>query len=161
SFTAIELGEFPIFCAEFCGTAHYGMIGKVKVVEKAAYEKWQNVWELEQRLGINEAEASEKTTTQLSPVEHGKELFTKQGCTACHSTGTNKLVGPGLAGLFGKETTLTDGKKLTVDENYIRRSLMEPNAELVEGFAPLMPTFKGQLSDEEVNHLIAYLKSLQ
>lgn len=159
SFTAIELGEFPIFCAEFCGTAHSGMIGKVKVVEKADYEKWQNIWELEQRLGVSEA--SEKSGEQVSPVERGKELFTKQGCTACHSTGSNKLVGPGLAGLFGRETTLSDGKKVSADENYIRKSLMEPNAEVVEGFTPLMPTYKGQLSDEELNHLIAYIKSLK
>lgn len=161
SLTAVELGDFPLFCAEFCGTAHSGMIGNVKVIEKEKYATWQKIWELGQRLGTSEAEASEKTDTQVSPVERGKELFSKQGCTACHSTGDNKLVGPGMAGLFGKEVQLTDGRTVTADENYIRKSLMEPNADVVEGFNQLMPTFKGQLSDDEVNHLIAYIKSLK
>lgn len=176
-FTATETGTFQVFCAEYCGTSHSGMLATIKVVEKDEYEKWQKKWEWETQLGIKPAVAAEATTASAqakgsdsapaaasAPVENlaerGKKLFNAKGCNACHSVNTKVLVGPPLNSVFGREVELTDGKKATVDENYIRQSLMDPTVSVVKGFQPLMPTFKGTLSDDEVDSLIAYIKSL-
>ena len=90
----------------------------------------------------------------------GKTLFTNKGCTACHSVTGAAGAGPALNNIFGHEMELTDGKKVKADENYIRQSINEPQAQIVKGFQPIMPTFKGQLTEKEMNALIAYLKSL-
>jgi len=174
SFTPTQVGDFQVYCAEFCGTSHSGMLAKIHVLEKEDYEKWQKKWEWEKQLGITPSEAAEKPAaaaangqapeaaqaTSESPADRGKRLFNAKGCNACHSVEGKILVGPALNGIFGHEVELADGKKITVDENYIRESLMDPNTKLVKGFQPMMPTFKGGLSDEEVNGLIAYIKSL-
>jgi len=163
-FQATSLGEQPLYCAEYCGTSHSAMLGKIKIVEGAEYDKWQSLWEVEQRLGMNHTEAAVAPAPgapALSPAEKGQKLFADKGCMACHSTTSAALVGPALNGIFGHEVEMSDGTKTTVDENYIRQSLTEPQAQLVKGFAPVMPTFKGTLSDDEIGNLIAYIKSLK
>lgn len=171
SFTPTLTGDFQVYCAEYCGTAHSGMLAKIHVVEKEEYEKWQKRWEWEKQLGITPVEASDKSAASPnaadaapvaaeSPAERGKKLFTAKGCNACHSVTGTTLVGPALNAVFGHEVELADGKKVTADENYMRESLMDPNAKVVKSFQPMMPTFKGTLTDDEVNSLIAYLKSL-
>ena len=147
-FTATQLGEHSILCAEFCGTGHSKMLGMVKVVNAEEFQQWK------------------KTTPSIpavskNPQEWGKELFSQKMCNTCHAITTQKLVGPGLFGIFGKEVELEGGKKVARYENYIRESLMQPQAKVVKGFPPAMPTFQGTLTDEEVNALIVYIKNLK
>jgi len=173
-FNATQTGNFQVYCAEYCGTSHSGMLAKVHVIEAEEYDRWQKKWEWEKQLGIKPVEASEQTSQNISQAntvsananvetsaERGKKLFTSKGCNACHGITGKVLVGPPLNKVFGSEVELSDGKKLTADENYIRQSLMDPNSQIVKGFQPLMPVFKGTLSDDEINSLIAYIKSLK
>ncbi len=156
-----ELGEYQVMCAEYCGTSHSAMLAKVKVVEPEEYEKWQKKWEWEKRLGVSSVEATpSKPSATESPVERGQKLFTAKGCNACHTITGAALVGPSVKGIFGHEVELENGKKVTADENYIRESIMDPALKLVKGFQPVMPTFKGTLSDDEINSLVIYIKSL-
>ncbi|MBI4041677.1 MAG: cytochrome c oxidase subunit II [Deltaproteobacteria bacterium] len=155
-FQASLLGEHPVLCAEYCGSAHSKMLATLKVVSKEDYDTWQKQWEKAKTQKVEEAQED-----AASMAEQGKGLFTQKGCTACHTVTGQKLIGPPLNGIFGKEVELQDGSKHFRDENYIRESLMTPGAKMVKGFAPLMPTFQGTLSDSEVNAVIAYLKSLK
>lgn len=172
-FNATQTGEHQVYCAEYCGTAHSKMLAKVHVVEPKEYNRWQVSWELEQKLGVSKAQAAEKAPEVamkkeepeekpiVSTTERGKKLFAEKGCTACHSVTGQVLVGPSIKGIFGHEVELKDGSKVTVDENYLRESIMDPQVKLVKGFQPLMPTYRGTLSDEEINALVAYIKSLK
>ncbi len=155
-FEAPQAGDNQIFCAQYCGTAHSNMIGDVVVMEPGDFDKWLN--------GIDPA--------KMKPLELGKHLFTQRNCVACHSvsagtaiTGTvsttSGTVGPSLKGLFGKEVTLADGTTVNADENYIRNSIVNPASQIVKGFNPIMPTYKGLLTEEELNYLVAYIKSLK
>ena len=179
-FNATETGTFQVYCAEFCGTSHSAMLAKLKVVEPEEYDKWQKTWEWEKKLGVepstpvsdvkdekSSANNLAKTDSKEVPpstgnnlIERGQKTFTDKGCNACHSVTGATLVGPSLKGVFGHEVELEGGKKVTADENYIRDSIMNPNANVVKGFQPLMPTYKGTLSDDEINGLVAYIKSL-
>jgi len=125
------------------------MLGKVIVMNPEEYEKWEK------------GEKEEKVVAEISPVELGKQLFTQRGCNACHSIDGSPLVGPSFKGIFGRKQTLQDGQEITVDGNYTRESLLEPQAKIVKGFQPVMPSFKGMLSDEEISAIIAYLKTLK
>ena len=155
-FNATQEGSFQVFCAEYCGLNHSQMLAQVKVVEPALFERWQRKKKKEEgakREGIQ--------AVPLSPlVARGKKLYADKGCNACHSEAGQALVGPTPMGAFGKERELEGGLKVKMDENYIRESLMEPQAKIMKGFPPVMPTFKGQLTDEDVNALVAYIKSL-
>ena len=95
------------------------------------------------------------------PVEVGKTLYEKQGCNTCHSVDGSPRIGPSWKGLFGKHEQFTDGTSSTVDENYIRQSIVDPTAKIVQGFAPSMPTYQGKLKDTQINGIIAYIKSLK
>lgn len=144
-FEATQVGKFPIYCAEYCGLNHSGMGGWVYVMEPADYEKWL--------MG----------NAGLPPAEAGKQLFnTTYGCASCHSidgTTGGSFRGPTLKDVFGKEVEL-DTRKIIADENYIRRSIENPQADMVKGYAAIMPTFKGQINAEQMNQLIAYIKTL-
>ena len=140
-FRATATGEYHLFCAEYCGDQHSGMIGKIIVMEPAKYQSWLA-----------------GTPADQSPIAAGEKLFTRFACITCHGQR-----GPGLAGLYNSpRTVIEDGRERTViaDENYIRESILNPHAKLVKGFQPLMPTFAGQLGEEQVMELIAYIKSL-
>lgn len=161
-FEAKHLGEFDVLCAEYCGTAHSKMLAKVKVVEPAEYDKWQKRWEIKQILGESEsASKSDESKPTETLSERGKRAFAEKGCTACHSSDGSKIIGPSVKGIFGSERTFTDGSKTKADENYLRKSLMDPQEQIVEGYQPIMPTFRGVLSDEEINAIIGYIKSLE
>ena len=150
------------------------MISKVKVVTPEEYDRWQKIWEWEKQLGISTSIAAEKTTVPgglsqkpsveqqpiETPIDRGKRLFTEKGCTACHTVDRKPLIGPTLKGIFGHEVELADGKKVQVDENYIRESIVNPTVKVVKGFQPVMPAYKGSLKDEEINALVSYIKSL-
>jgi cytochrome c oxidase subunit 2 len=146
-FRATEAGEFPVFCAEYCGTAHSDMLTYVKVHEPGGFEKWQ-------------AAAAEKIL-KMPPVELGKLTVEKQGCLVCHTADGTPKIGPTWKGVFGKPEKLIGGTSVTVDENYIRESLIDPAAKIVEGYPPSMPTYAGKLKDAEITGIIEYIKTLK
>ena len=149
-FEATQAGEHQIFCAEYCGTAHSGMLAKVRVLEPADFEAWE--------VGLEKGRASEGAE---SMTDVGKKLFSAKGCAACHTVDGKPGLGPSHWKVFGRNEEMASGEKIVIDENYMRESMMEPNKKLVKGFPPIMPTFQGQLNEEEINALIAYLKSLR
>jgi cytochrome c oxidase subunit 2 len=140
-FEATRTGEYHLFCAEYCGTEHSAMIGRVVVMEPRDFERWLS--------GVDEA----------SPVESGERLFTEFNCVDCHATGQRQR-GPQLGGLYGTEVALADGSRALFDESYIRESILDPNAKVAAGFSPVMPTYRGQISEEQIIDLIMYIRSL-
>jgi cytochrome c oxidase subunit 2 len=150
-FTPTKIGTFDIFCAEYCGTGHSAMLGKVVVLSPEAYEIWEKGVKVDEGVGV----------ASLPPAELGEKIYKEKGCNACHSLDGSKIVGPSFKGIFGHSVELQDGSKVDVDENYIRQSILEPQAQIVKGFAPVMPSFKGILSDEDVTALVAYIKTLK
>ena len=141
-FEATQTGEFHLFCAEYCGTQHSGMIGKVIVLEPADYHDWL--------MGASSGE---------SMVEAGERQFQKLGCETCHkSTATGR--GPSLVGLYDKPVTLSNGQEIVVDSDYIRESILLPRAKIVAGYEPIMPTFEGQISEQSLLQIASYIKSL-
>ena len=140
-FRATRAGTYHLFCAEYCGTAHSGMIGEVVVMEPAAYEQW----------------LSGGPAAPLA--ETGKQLFLSLGCSTCHRFDTQGR-GPNLTGVYGKPVLLEDGRRVVADDNYVRESILAPAAKVVSGFKPIMPTFQGIVSEEQLNALVAYIKSL-
>jgi cytochrome c oxidase subunit 2 len=142
-FEATKPGTYHMFCAEFCGTKHSGMIGEVIAMEPHDYAAWL---------------AGGRTTG--TPVENGQRLFTDLACITCHkedSTGR----GPSLLGVFGGAVELTDGRTVVADENYLRESIMNAQAKVVKGYQPVMPAFQGQVSEENLLQLIAYIRTLK
>ena len=141
-FHPIRSGTYHLFCAEYCGTQHSGMIGQVVVLEPAQYEAW---------LSGGLASGSLAST--------GQNIFQQLGCITCHRSDTQGR-GPNLVGIFGKPVQLEDGRTAIADENYIRESILNPSAKTVSGFKPIMPVFQGLVSEEQLNALVAYIKSL-
>ena len=150
-FTPTKVGTFDLFCAEYCGTGHSQMLGRVIVLSPEAYDIW------EKGIGVDEGAA----VSSLPPAELGEKIYKEKGCNACHSIDGSVVIGPSFKGLFGRSGALEDGESYTADENYIAKSIYEPQEELVEGFQPVMPSFKGILSENEVDALIAYIKTLK
>ena len=142
-FRPTKVGTYHLFCAEYCGTEHSGMIGEVVVMEPTAYQAWL---------------ANGGATASMSA--NGKELFSQLGCATCHRTDGTQGRGPNLAGIFGKTVQLNDGRAVTADENYLRESILNPQAKIVAGFQPIMPTFQGQVTEEGLGALVSYVKSL-
>ncbi len=142
-FNATKAGKYHLFCAEYCGLNHSGMGGWVYVMEPKDYENWLS-----------------GSTADMTPVEAGKDLFqNKLGCASCHAGGPQQR-GAKLEELFGSNVKLTTGDSVLADETYIRNSILNPAGQIVEGFQPIMPTFKGQVTEEQLNALVAYIKSL-
>jgi cytochrome c oxidase subunit 2 len=142
-FEATTPGSYHLFCAEYCGTSHSGMIGTIHVMEQPDFQAW---------LGGGRPTGS--------MADQGKKLFTELGCITCHS-GDSAARGPKLDGVFGNPVTLASGETVIADENYIRESIMTPMAKMVQGFPPLMPTYQGQVSEEQITQLTEYIKSLR
>jgi cytochrome c oxidase subunit 2 len=140
-FEATQPGTYHLFCAEYCGTLHSGMIGSVVAMEPADFERWM---------------AGGATS---SPAQRGQKLFQDLGCNTCHRSDALARA-PDLAGLFGKQVRLQGGQVVIADETYIRESILNPAAQVVEGFQPIMPVFKGLITEEGIIDLIAYIKSL-
>jgi cytochrome c oxidase subunit II len=141
-FQATKTGTYHLFCAQYCGTNHAGMIGKVIVMEQADYETWLN------------------SKAQGSLALKGRNLFLKLQCVTCHSADARARA-PVLENLYGRTVHLRGGKTVLADEGYIRESILKPEAKIVEGWDPIMPTFKGEVSEDEMIQLIEYLKSLR
>ncbi len=145
-FQAKEPGEARIFCAEYCGTQHSQMLSKVIVHDPADFDAWM-------------AKAAD-WITDLPPVEAGAMVYKKKGCNQCHSVDGTGGVGPTFKSAFGNRRQFVDGSAGTMDENYIRESVLNPRAKVVAGFDPVMPTFQGRLKENEIGVLIEYLRSL-
>ncbi|RMG41021.1 MAG: cytochrome c oxidase subunit II [Candidatus Dadabacteria bacterium] len=148
TFKPIKTGTYNIFCTEYCGTGHSAMLAKLRVVSEAEFERWLN------------DNSEELLKAQMSPAERGENLYNKSGCVACHSLDGSRRVGPSFLKLFGKKEALADGSEVTADENYIKESILNPNAKVVKGFPPnQMPAFEGQLTDDDISALIAFIKA--
>jgi len=149
-FTPTKVGTFNLFCAEYCGTGHSKMLGKVVVLSPEAYDIWEKGEEVQEEIGV----------ASLPSAERGEQLYKQSGCNACHSVDGSTGVGPSWKGLVGHKITLQDSEVIRADENYIRESILEPQAKIVNGYQPVMPSYKGILSDDDISALIAYMKTL-
>lgn len=143
-FEATKPGTYHLFCAEYCGMNHSGMIGSVVVMQPTDFDDWLS-----------------GNAGQQSPAVAGQQLYQSLGCVSCHGAEGEGGRGPALTGLFGKQVFLTNGQTLTADEGYVRESIENPQAKLVSGFGPIMPTFQGQVTPEQLIQLMAFIKSLQ
>jgi cytochrome c oxidase subunit 2 len=141
-FRATKPGVYHLFCAEYCGSQHSGMIGQVVVMEPAQYEAWLS-----------------GGSSSGSLASNGESIFQQLGCVTCHRSDSQGR-GPNLVGIFGKPVQLEDGRMVIADENYIRESILSPSAKVVKGFKPIMPVFQGLVSEEQLTGLVAYVKSL-
>jgi cytochrome c oxidase subunit II len=140
--TPTKPGKYHLFCAEYCGTNHSRMIGWIYVMQPQEYQAW---------LSGGRAFGS--------LAENGEKLFQDLACANCHKVdGSGRC--PSLAGLFGNNVKLSDGRTIKADEGYIRESILQPNAKIVAGYQPLMPTFQGLVTEEGVLQLVEYIKSL-
>jgi cytochrome c oxidase subunit 2 len=140
-FEATKTGRYHIFCAEYCGSVHSGMIGWVEVMEPTEYQKWL------------------AGGTEGSLASQGEKLFEKYACNTCHTNAAGAR-GPVLVGAYGKSRPLTDGRSVVVDDNYIRESILNPQAKIAAGFQPIMPTFQGQVNEDDLIRLLSYVKTL-
>lgn len=142
-FEATKPGKYHLYCAEYCGLNHSGMIGSVYVMEQRDFDNWLS-----------------GNVSGQTPVEQGRDLFeNKLGCASCHAGGPQQR-GAKLEGIYGKDVKLIGGQTVTANDEYIRNSILNPGAQVVEGFQPIMPTFKGQVTEEQLVSLVAYIKSL-
>jgi cytochrome c oxidase subunit 2 len=141
-FRAIRPGRYRLFCAEYCGTKHSGMTGEVVVMDAPGYQAWMT-----------------GGASQQSLTEEGQQLFSDLACNTCHRPDLQGR-GPVLEGVFGHAVALQSGQKVTADEGYIRESILNPAAKVVAGYQPIMPTFQGQVTEEQLLALVEYVKSL-
>ncbi|HUB23836.1 MAG TPA: cytochrome c oxidase subunit II [Tepidisphaeraceae bacterium] len=137
-FEPTRLGTYHLFCAQYCGAGHSTMVGKVVVMSRSDYQAWLA-----------------GAVSYEPPAAAGKLLFTSLGCVQCHGQRA-----PTLAGLYGSTVHLTDGSTVVADEQYLRNAITDPSSQVIAGFPPIMPSFQGQLSEEQLYELIQYIKSL-
>ena len=142
-FRAIEAGTYHIFCAQYCGMNHSQMIGEVVAMTPTDYAKWE-----------------EQGHPASDLAQSGETLFHQVGCSGCHAPGAT-IHAPLLEGLYGKPVDLQDGTFVTADRQYLRDSILLPNKQIAAGFAPVMPTYQGQLTEEQVNELVAYIMAMK
>jgi cytochrome c oxidase subunit 2 len=143
-FEATMPGDFDLFCTEYCGTGHSTMLAKVHVLAPAEYDAWV------------EAQATDVEPTP----EAGEKLYVSKACVTCHTLDGSVKTGPSFKGLFGRQEPLADGTSVLVDENYLRTSILEPGRQVVAGFSPVMPAYAGMLKPNEIDALIAYIKTV-
>jgi len=161
-FTATKPGRYPVFCAEYCGLSHSGMVGEVVVLPGPDFDAWM----ADQQRGLAERQdaqdvRAERVAPESSMVEQGRSLATSQGCTRCHSVDGSNHIGPTWLDLYRRRELTTEGKVIEADEAYLTESMMDPKARVVSGFDPVMPSFRGRLSPPEVAALVEYIKSLR
>jgi len=149
-FTANRPGTYHLFCTQFCGLSHANMVGEIVALRPPEYQKWL-----------------ERNGAAGTLAADGRTLFMRYGCSGCHGgdgAGGNEAVGtvraPPLAGLYGTPVPLSNGTVVTADDRYLHDSIVLPDREIVAGYAPIMPSFAGQIDEEDILKLIAYIKSL-
>jgi len=145
-FNAPEPGEHWILCAEYCGTSHSDMLAHLVVHDPQGFQDW-----------LAHADDAYKV---MPPAEAGQQMFHRFGCTQCHSVDGSAGTGPTLKDVYNENQTLADGSTVLVDENYIYESILDPEAKVVSGFQPVMPTFQGKIKEEQIGWIIAYIKTL-
>jgi cytochrome c oxidase subunit II len=146
-FQADRVGTYELLCTQFCGDEHSSMLSSVVVQTRQDYDAW-----------LKDAANFLKT---MPPAEAGKALYNRRGCSQCHSIDGKAGTGPSFKGIYGKPVRLSNGSDVPVDDNYIRESILDPQAKIVAGFQPVMSTYKGQLSDAEITAIIEFIKSLR
>src|SRR6195952_4658032 len=142
-FQATDPGTYHLFCTQYCGTLHSGMIGEITVQKPEDYERWLK-----------------QSTSGMSMAQNGERLFASMGCTACHN-GTAAARGPNLAGVYGSKLTLANGGEVLVNDAYLRDAILNPSQHVTAGFAPIMPTYQGQISEDGLIDLVEYIKTLK
>ena len=142
-FEATTPGTYHIFCTQYCGTNHSAMIGEVTVLSPEDYEKW-----------------TQESTSGMSLAQNGERLFASMGCNACHS-GSAAARGPNLAGVYGSKLQLTSGSEVLVNDAYLRDAILNPSQHITAGYAPIMPTYQGQVSEDGLIDLVEYIKNMQ
>jgi len=144
-FQATQLGEHHVFCTEYCGKDHSVMAAKVVVMTPEEFKTW-----------------SDKDPDEGMPLaELGAKMYQKNACVSCHSIDGSAVIGPTFKGLFGRSEQLTGGGTVVVDEQYLRESILEPQAKIVQGYQPVMPTYKGTLTERQLNGVIEYIKTIK
>jgi cytochrome c oxidase subunit II len=141
-FNATTPGTYHLFCTQYCGTQHSGMVGDIVVLTAADYKKWLA-----------------SSTSGVSLAQNGERLFASLSCNACHN-GQPDSRGPSLANVYGSKLTLSTGQPVLVDEAYLRQAILNPSAHITQGYAPIMPTYQGQVSEEGLISLVEYIKNL-
>jgi len=142
-FQATTPGTYHIFCTQYCGTNHSVMIGEVTVLTPDDYAKW-----------------TQESTSGTSLAQNGERLFASMGCNACHS-GSAAARGPNLSGVYGSKLQLTNGSEVVVNDAYLRDAILNPSQHITAGYAPIMPTYQGQISEDGLIDLVEYVKGLQ
>ena len=140
-FQATEPGVYHLFCTQYCGTKHSGMIGEVTVMTPEDYQKW-----------------TQESTSGMSLSQNGERLFASMGCNQCHN-GTPAARGPSLAGVYGSKLELTNGSQVLVNDAYLRDAILNPSEHVTAGYAPIMPTYQGQISEDGLIDLVEYIKN--
>jgi len=146
--TPNRVGNYKVMCAQLCGGAHADMVAKVAVVSAKDFQNWATV---------------QVNKTVKDPAVRGKTYYTENGCASCHSVDGSRLTGPSFKGLYGSQVDLTDGTQVSADAAYLQKSILEPNAQIVKGYAPnVMPSeYVKVLTDAQVNDIIEYIKTLR
>ncbi len=142
-FQATDPGVYHLFCSQYCGTLHSGMIGQITVLKPEDYEKWLK-----------------QSTSGMSLAQNGERLYASMGCISCHS-GNAAARGPNLAGVYGSRLIQADGSQVLVNDAYLRDSILNPSQHVTAGYAPIMPTYQGQISEDGLISLVEYIKNLQ
>ena len=161
-FEAHEAGNYDVLCAEYCGLRHSYMYTKVVALPQAEFDTWYSEMETEIEESVTQSGA-ESEKGDIKQVFAGKKLIRTKGCIACHSSDGSKMIGPTFQGIFGKQQiVMIDGeeKEVIVDDEYLRRSILQPNLEIVKGYKALMPSQEGQISEQELVAIIQHLKEL-
>jgi cytochrome c oxidase subunit 2 len=182
-FEAKVPGRHQVFCAEYCGTSHSGMLAQVIVLDDDQWKAWNSGKKLPpipdaRELADNDTVSGERKTAeagsdqvsgsqaapaavQLTLAEQGKKAFEVKGCVSCHSVDGEKKIGPSARGIYGQQVELQNGVRMVRDETYLHESIVRPNAKIVRGYSAVMPTYQGQITELEMNSIIAYIKSLK
>ncbi len=161
-FEATQIGQFQVLCAEMCGVGHSAMLAEVIVMPQDAFDAWL----ADQRRGNAPAQDSAPTAAEAvdprsSLVEQGKLVAEKYLCMKCHTVDGSQHIGPTWLDLYRKHERLSDGSTVVADEAYLTESMMDPNAKIVAGYPPVMPTYQGQMSPPEVAAVLEFIKSLR
>jgi cytochrome c oxidase subunit 2 len=177
-FRAMRPGTYRIFCAEYCGLMHSAMMGDVVALDPDEYQLWLEGEPLESFVDLPPGPARGRVVTELGPgladyprgipeaspprsmADHGREVAALKGCLACHTLDGQPHIGPTWRNLWYRETTLADGRVVIADEAYLTRSMMDPMLELVQGYAPVMPTYQGLLEPAEVGAILELIRTI-
>jgi cytochrome c oxidase subunit 2 len=148
-FKPIKTGDFQVFCTEYCGNEHSGMLARLKVLPKAEFERWLA------------DDSEERKLAAMKPSDRGRELYVSKQCVTCHSLDGSPRVGPSWLKIAGREGKLADGSAYKADENYLKESILYPQAKTVAGYPAMgMPSYQGQLSDDDIHGLIEFMKTV-